>query len=834
MKDSMMKYIWGLFFSIWCCTLSAVAAAQVQAVLEPDTVMEGEPFTLSLSTENGEMPQLQEAPSQFEYQGSSQSTRIVNGQRSVSIGYRFAAPAPGTYRIPPLKVQLGKEVAHTPELTLTVVKSDAANAPGVEDVSAQANFGEKRTDVFVGEEIPLFIHLFYPNSIRLRTAYPEVNAGKSIFRDFRAINPDNPAFAPVRQGRQSLDGKLFERITFQTAFRPLAPGKLQLQADVKCEILIPENRRGRDPFEDFFGRGNFRRIPRSFKLELPELTVKPLPPAPEHGLYLGLVGDYTGEARLSATEVEAQEPLTLSVALRGQGSFETLSAPKLALSECRVYPGEIKKDGNECVIRYAVIPLHAATLPIRLDFLVFDPDSAQYRVIGLDTTLRVKPSTRPAATAQNLVTPPAAVHTSAEASADEPPRTTLLYCKTAPGTPVLRPWWRNRAGWLAVLILAGPLFFILREWYLRHRQRLSSDPAARRRERASEHKNDLYRRLADCPASELPKLATGELTAYLSDRWNLPPGATPETTAEQARDPELAEALRQCGAASYLPPEMAAGALPDPERLRKALLNALKIALLIAAPLGWPLTGAESITTSTPAAVQSVPGRVSSWSEALSAYDRADYAAAAAYFENELKSGGDDPNVLYNLGCIAAAANEPEKALWYFERASLLQPGDSSMLENRNVLRRKFFLPEAGTAATPGELLLMLRDRWRPDNYWLLAGLLWSALWVVLSYRRRLPDTVRWSTLCVLGILAVLAVTAGVSQMRSSYQENQALVVVKNAELYSFPGRHNGRKVGSLPGGTPVEILEMRQEYIHIAGKDLEGWVPSSAIGRLP
>ena len=64
----------------------AMCAAEFKAVLEPSAVMEGEPFTLQLITQGSNRAELQELPKNFTYQGSSQSTRIVNGDRTNMVG----------------------------------------------------------------------------------------------------------------------------------------------------------------------------------------------------------------------------------------------------------------------------------------------------------------------------------------------------------------------------------------------------------------------------------------------------------------------------------------------------------------------------------------------------------------------------------------------------------------------------------------------------------------------------------------------------------------------------------------------------------------------------
>jgi hypothetical protein len=127
----------------------AVFAAEFQAVLEPSAVMEGEPFTLQLITRGSTRAEVQELPKNFTYQGSSQSTQIINGDRTNMVGYQFTAPAPGNYKLPPLKVKMGKKVLTTPELTLQVVK-DTAAALGVEELFARAVLGIDRKKSLCG------------------------------------------------------------------------------------------------------------------------------------------------------------------------------------------------------------------------------------------------------------------------------------------------------------------------------------------------------------------------------------------------------------------------------------------------------------------------------------------------------------------------------------------------------------------------------------------------------------------------------------------------------------------------------------------------------------
>lgn len=804
-------------------SLTVAAAEKFQAVLEPSTVMEGENFMLQLSSDGNEQPELLEVPAGFTYQGSSQSTRIVNGKRSNTVGYQFAAPPAGTHKIPPLKVRVGREQFKTPELVLNVVKDNTAGL-GAEDVFAKAEIGKKAEKFYVGEYIPLSVNVYYPQKIRLQLAYPVLDIGKSIFRDFRKSNPENPSFAPVRRGRKVNDDKLFEEVRFMTSFRPLAPGKLTVRGKVNCNILIPEKRRSRDPFDDFWGGGiNYRRIARELKISSDELTILPLPPQPENGFFLGLVGQYQARAELSAGSVNALEPVSLDITLRSENSFESLTVPELALKDCRVYPGEVRYTEGGCVVSYAIIPLKEGMQKIKCDFFYFDPVSGKYKNIAIDRSLEVKPAVgKSTAVAPASLMTPAAASTAAKESVELPPvpRTTLLYCKKSPSGAVYNFYRRNRIELALLLFIAGPLVWLL-SVLVRKIRRNSEDLAEKRREKAGTLRNILAEKLRNAPVDDLPLLATGEVADFLSDRWKLPAGATPEDVANAAEDEKLSEVLRECSNISYLPKELVKNALSDPEYVRKQLLNALKITVVFVSVMIVPsVDGKDAAVPAT-------------WKDALHAYDQGKYTAAKNYFEKYQQENGNDPNVFYNLGCIAEANGEPEMALWYLECAGLLSPHDSAIFENRNVMRSKFFLPSAHTLDTPQKALLMVRDQLHPQDYLVLAALCWFAFFVLLSLQKKLPAGVVWGSGAGLLAAMLLFLSVMTVQYNSVYRANHALVVTRNAEVFTFPGVHNGKQVGSLSGGTPVDIIEEQTDYSLVRAGNIEGWTANKNIRKL-
>lgn len=799
----------------------AVSAADFQAVLEPSAVMEGEPFTLQLITQGSKRAELQELPKNFTYLGSSQSTRIVNGDRTNMVGYQFTAPAPGNYKLPPLKVKMGKKVLTTPELSLQVVK-DTAAAQGVEELFARAVLGIDRKKVYVGEDIPLFINVYYPQKIRLQLGYPVLDAGKSIFRDFRKVNPENPAFGAVRRNRRIVDEKLLEEVSFPTAFRPLAAGNLTIKGSIPCNILIPENRRSRDPFDDFFGGSmNYRRVARTLSVEIANIEVMALPPRPQDGIFLGLVGEYSLDCQLDRQEVNALEPVSLNISIKSAAPLETLNTPALALPGCRVYPADVRYTDSGATVSYVIIPLNAGTLEVKKSFYYFDPARGQYVPVSVNTQLKVNPAVGKSTVAAAPAAPAAVpeVENIAPGESKSVPRSTLLYCKKAPESAFMQFFRRNRSALSWGLFIGGPLVWLLgvlvKQAFDRRRRGKSA-----RSEKAAARRSELSAKIAAAPADELIKLTSGEVADYLADRWQLPPGATLDDLADAAKDAELAATLRECSQASYLPGHLAKTAIGEPEKLRKVLLNALKCIVLFFSLSVFALP-AETVAP------------VKDWQTALQAYDRGDYSAGRKFFEQYAQDNPDDPNVLYNLGCFAEASGDQEAALYLMECAGLTAPLDSAIHENRNVMRRKFFWREVGKAESPAELAVSLRDRLHPETYILLAAAVWFIFFVLMIFRKQLSRNCCWTVSIVCGVIFALSLVAAAAQYSSTYSPDQALVVSRNAELYTFPGVHNGKKTGLLAGGTPVKVLDEQSGYALVSSRDQEGWTPQKNIRKL-
>jgi tetratricopeptide (TPR) repeat protein len=806
--------------------ITAVLAADVRVTVEPNVVAVGERFTLWLSNDGRETPQLAGFPEikgirWFPNQQSSRS-EIMNGRAASSVGYAGQALGEGEITIPALNVIIGRETVTTQPVRLEVVSAGKIagrqRGQGTEVTLDEAVFADGRyltgnRAVYIGEEIPVEITLYTMDGVRVQIAWPELNFDKVAFHDYKDQFSQNPRFAglPTRN-YTTRDNVRFVTQVFRSAIRPLGTGELKGNVEINTEVQIP-NRNRRSSFwdDDFMGFGSARTVPHSVKFDFPPLMVKALPAVPAGASFLGLIGDWTLDYELAQTEFRAGDPFTLSLTVKGRGSLDNLNAPKLEFPGFRVYPPEIERKNGSASVKYVIIPLRPGEDALRIKTAVFDLNEEKYRMFDFERNINVLPSSGliQGTSASQPVVEGAAVklENALNAETDSVPRSNILYLKKAVSCPVSRPLYLNNLVWLLVLALGGPLVFAICEMRQLRRDRLNGDPAILRRRKALTARGRVRRILKKTPPEAISRAIQTEVVPMLNDYLGLPPGTTATELAEIVNDPELAECLRSSGSAGFMP----GTAAMNHGELKNRIIKALKYVSLILCLL--------------------VPSGMAAMSEeeaaAFNAYDSGDFKAAADYFRSQVHPGKTSPGALYNLGNALCRDGRLGEALACYENAHLLAPRDTDIVENLNYVRRQLMQSECGQVSTPGELVLHLRDSLRPDNWLLVLAGAWSCFWLLAAFRRRLGFNRKLLMLILIGVSAIAAGAAIFTQQRGAYAGNQAVVLYNGTKLRSLPSEQSGKVERTLREGERVGIVESRRDWVLVRLENAEGWLKS-------
>ena len=824
------------------------AAADLKVSVQPRNITAGMRGFVEISAEDVSRLQINRMPgrvSGIEWNSgisSGSSMSVVNGVTSSKYTLRipFTAREEGEFTIPSFEVIVNGNTRQ-PEKTEPVrirvsamPKIDPSQVNSNEPVYARMAFpgvAENKTPVFwVGEEIPLQLSVFVRTPYELRLAnYPEiksVNGKMSIrFHDFRKINPEAPNFESITSHNQRLGNIPYTVYDFDTKFRALAPGQLQLVADTAA-VLLDER--------DFFSA--FTSTRQTIRGASPEITIKPLPTAPADAPFVGLIGKWAPEASLSPGPYRIGEPLSLKINFTGEDQTEMLNVPKIEPEHFRAYPPETKETASGVSVSCILIPLEAGEQTISLKCSTFDPASGQYVPFSFEETIAVDKAASGVATIPAGAAVVNADPDLTSGAGSTPTPESILYLHDEDhGGRVTMPLAMN-ALWISLgLILAGSVFAGGSAFAAARKRSLESDPSARRRIEARTRRGKLASAIEKTPPQDLPDKVGADLAAFFNDMLDLPPGTSLSETASRVKEsePELGRQLEDLANTAWMP--SLRGQLN--EKFRKQLASAVRRFGAIAFILGMlilalPANAADEESAPADAATETALPKTSD--EAKTAYDAGQFRQALNYYASKIDPRNVSPALLYNMGNCFYQLGDYPRALVCYERARYLQPRDSDISGNLELTRRKLLLPPKYRVESPADFMLAARDFLRADE-WLAAcacGLTLVLIALGMFFRRR-SNLWQWPFYAGIAVVVICA-TALIAKAFADDPAREAVVIVRNTPLYSLPSAESGRVEQYLKPGAEVSIEENRMDWVRVRLENNdEGWVRGANLALL-
>jgi hypothetical protein len=403
----------------------------------------------------------------------STQVQIINGQISTNALYRYTLvpTREGEFEIPALEVTVGGKKESTKPLRLIVKPGTGATprvvppgvaqpqspqqrpqSPSADNSSSRIAYAEviipKKT-VYAGELVPVEIRFYF-------------NVERYQFQ----LTPRDPRFsgegftvAKLVRGEvsdQVIDEEHYRVLTYKTAITAVKSGELEIPAvSYPVYVDMPSDAPGGfdDMLSQFFGGrppGMFRETREMDVTSEPfTIQVKPLPREGRPAGFSGAIGEFTMTSSADPTKAGTGEPITLRLAISGQGNFDSLTEPKLLNTDgWRVYPATERFEMSDAVgfsgTKLFDQPIVAQTAQTQTpvgEFTFFNPAKEEY------VTLRSEP-----------------VPVEAEASGSAPAATAQVEGETTP-TPQPTPGETGR--WIADMrrrefrpLLTAPAFWI--------------------------------------------------------------------------------------------------------------------------------------------------------------------------------------------------------------------------------------------------------------------------------------------------------------------------------------------------------------------------------------
>jgi N-acetylglutamate synthase-like GNAT family acetyltransferase len=551
--------------AIAAIAIYGVAAAAIDATIEPSQIEVGESARLTIYTSGGgtlSVPLPVVSGLEFRVVGQARQIQMINGRtiESTSTIVRVTPDEPGVFTIPGL-------TPTSPPLVLRVTPSSSGSSrfgngapPGVTppvpggsnpsgihltpDGSAFVHLEMPKHEIYVGESIPVEIQVGMRDGfVASINGLPKLNNA-----DFTLNNLSRqPERAP-----KTIDGKTFTVYTWRSLLAAVKPGTYSLAFETPLTVRI-RTRPQRDsmlddllgdPFlQNFFGAT----VPKDITVFSPEAAVKvlPLPTEGRPADFSGAVGTFKITTDISSAKSTAGDPLTLRMHVHGAGNFDRVESSMLSGDgNWKTY--EPKANFNsadptgyrgEKIFEQPLIASQPGnqTIPA-LNFSYFDPAARRYE------TARSSPlSVTVSPPADSANEPPPANTPGAPADASHGglrPDHALTEARVATLTPpYFQPRFIGLSSVLALLVGGG--------WItLRRRERDALDTQRQRERARAELTQALLAKMgAASAAGDAPVFlnsARSVLQQSLSVRWEV----APEEISEDLIDARLEDADR--------------------------------------------------------------------------------------------------------------------------------------------------------------------------------------------------------------------------------------------------------------------------------------------------
>ncbi len=553
--------------------LAAQDDIQVVVSIDRDTIGMDEQATLQVEiigeTQNLPAPQMPTL-SMFEVysQGRSSNISIVNGKVSASVTYRYLLLPlkPGTFPISRIAVVHQNKRYEGNAVQLTVASSGRATSPKLDQ---RATDSQGKTRDYFMEAVVDNKHPFVNQQVTLtlRICFAVQHYGSPELQEPTMTGFWTEVLGNKAPYYQTIKGRTYKVIERKYALFPTQTGKLTIGRSAITATIAGRSRRSRDPFDVFglFGRGQEITM-RSRPIEI---DVKPLPTAGRPKDFTGTIGEFSISASANKTEIEVNQPVSVTFKISGVGNIKSVAEPTLPeLDDFRVYRASSSENisklkdriGGTKVFEEVFIPKKPGRLMIpSVSFTYFDPYKQQYQTVRTRTiTLNVrKPEGYVAGPEVPYIVPDMTIGSRAS---------DIRYIKEKIGK--LRP--------VGQLIIFSPVYLVVNALPVlvmigmvvarRRRERLAADVGyARSRAAWREARRRLARAKSIASvdkASEFHAEISLALISYIADKLNISPyGLTSERLAEllagrsddEELVPDMLRFLQECDFARFAP-----------------------------------------------------------------------------------------------------------------------------------------------------------------------------------------------------------------------------------------------------------------------------------------
>lgn len=343
------------------------------------------------------------------YTSTSSSVQFVNGSMSsettVRYTYTLLPTKEGTFNIPSATIVVEKERYQSNALTIKVIPADQAQqtngtgsqqtAPISQSITTENLFLRtivSRTRVREQEAVLLTYKIYSKVDL--------INITDVKFPDFQGFLvqeielPQNKQFA-----LENYNGANYNTITLnQYLLFPQHAGTIDIgKMSCTAVVRVRNQRQVHSIFDGFLD--SYQEVNKPLAAAPVKVTVDALP-TPKPADFCGGVGSFSAKSSINADEINANEAITVTVKISGNGNLKLLQTPSLKFpADFEAYEPKVSNDFKNTptgvvgskTIEYLAIPRHGGDYEIpETTFSYFDLESKTYRQLSIPAyTLKV-------------------------------------------------------------------------------------------------------------------------------------------------------------------------------------------------------------------------------------------------------------------------------------------------------------------------------------------------------------------------------------------------------------------------------------------------------------
>lgn len=861
-KNYIYRFLFFLigFFSISILGAEAQVAFKASA---PATVVEGEQFRLSyILNEEGKDLRLPDIADFDVLFGPSTSTSFsqstINGkttsERSVTYTYILVPKKTGSFTIGPASINVKGSNYQSNSLSIEVLPPDKSSSQGGTSSSGN-NSGTSTASSATVSESDAFIRAIVSNNspfeqqgftvtFRLYTTLNVVNFGRIQFPEFEGFMveevemPSNQQLKMERyNGRNYYTADLRKTLLF-----PQRSGQITIPSgSIEMVFSVPSGK----SVSTFFGSQELMADVRKNIVTNPlNVNVKPLSGNKPLN-YSNAVGTFTLNPSISSTEIKANEAITLRLEISGTGNMKLLRSPEVHFpNNFEVYDPVITNSLNVTtngltgirVIEYMAIPRYEGSYTIpSVEFGYFDLNTNSYQTLSTpEYNLQIAKGDPGSTSATNFVN-----------QQDVKVEQDIRFLKTSePSFVSMSNFFVGSINywlWYFFPILLLIIYFIIN----RKKAKENANVALMRNKKAT--KIAIKRlKLAEKYLREHNKEnfydeVLRAIWGYFSDKLAIPVAQLSKDIIEtellkNGISGDLANnfmnILDTCEFARYAQVESdaemdriyhdtldAIGQMEDRLKKRKANKLPMLSLLLTIVIFTTPSISAqdtdiieEPVNTSIILNKGGVDSNLAS--SAADAYRSGDFKTSIELYEKVINESISNNKVsaqlYYNLGNAYYRDNQLGKAILNFERALLLDPGDSDIRHNLRFANNR----KVDRITPAGDIFISnwfkaIRNLYS-SNEWAIIAIVFFVL-AVLSIAVFLFLNVLWIrktafySFIVLFLLVIIFNIFSFSQKREQILGDNAIVMVGAAGVHASPDL-NSNELFELHEGSKVKV----------------------------